>query len=300
MSGGFPFEGVPVTFAIIGGDGTLSVTQTTTNTDGKAESTLTLGPNLGPYTVSVSAAGVEQPVTFTAVAGEGVTIPDSNLQAAIRTALGAAADVQIVPSKLATLTYLEARNATIGHLTGLEFATNLRYLNLNGNSVSDLSPVAGLTNLTTLNLNDNSVSDLSPVADLTNLRTLNLNGNSVSDLSGVSDLTNLTTLNLNDNSVSDLSPVADLTNLRTLNLNGNSVSDIPRSIRLNQPDNAESWEQFGIGPLRGIRLNQPDNAASWRQQFGIGPLPYGGLNQPDMAESWGELDIGYIGVGGLN
>ena len=61
------FSGVPVTFAITAGDGTLSVTDTTTDESGKAESTLTLGPNPGTNTVEVAAAGIEPPVTFNAV-----------------------------------------------------------------------------------------------------------------------------------------------------------------------------------------------------------------------------------------
>ena len=223
---GGPFEGVTVTFAVTVGEGTLSITQTTTNTDGKAESTLTLGPNLDTNTVEVSAAGVEQPVTFTAVAGEGVTIPDSNLQAAIRTALGVAAGVRIGPSELATLTHLDASGTTIGNLTGLELATNLTTLYLVHNSVSDISALAGLTNLTTLWLGINLVSDISALAGLTNLTDLNLDGNLVSDISALAGLTNLTDLNLDGNLVSDISALAGLTNLTDLNLDGNLVSDI--------------------------------------------------------------------------
>ena len=60
------FSGVPVTFAVTAGGGTLSVTNTTTDENGRAESTLTLGPNPGTNTISVSAAGIEPPVTFNA------------------------------------------------------------------------------------------------------------------------------------------------------------------------------------------------------------------------------------------
>ena len=61
---GSAFEGVPVTFAVTAGDGTLSVTRPTTDENGRAQSTLTLGPNLGTYTVSATAAGwvIDDPV----------------------------------------------------------------------------------------------------------------------------------------------------------------------------------------------------------------------------------------------
>ena len=64
---GSPFAGVSVTFAVTGGGGTLSIQTTTTDANGRAESTLTLGPNFGTNTVSVSAAGIEVRLTFHAI-----------------------------------------------------------------------------------------------------------------------------------------------------------------------------------------------------------------------------------------
>ena len=64
---GSPFAGVSVTFAVTGGGGTLSIHTTTTDANGRAESTLTLGPNFGTNTVFVSAAGIEGLVTFHAI-----------------------------------------------------------------------------------------------------------------------------------------------------------------------------------------------------------------------------------------
>ena len=63
---GSPLVGISVTFAVAGG-GTLSTTITRTDTNGRAQSTLTLGPNLGTNTVQVSAAGIEVLATFHAV-----------------------------------------------------------------------------------------------------------------------------------------------------------------------------------------------------------------------------------------
>ena len=61
------FPGVVVTFAVTAGDDTLSTTSTMTDANGRAESTLTLGPNPGTNTVSVSVAGIEEAVAFTAI-----------------------------------------------------------------------------------------------------------------------------------------------------------------------------------------------------------------------------------------
>ena len=66
---GNPLAGAQVTFAVTGGGGTLSVTTATTATtdaEGRAATTLTLGRLPGTNTVEVTVAGLE-PVTFTAV-----------------------------------------------------------------------------------------------------------------------------------------------------------------------------------------------------------------------------------------
>ena len=60
-----PFAGVPVTFTVTGGSGTLSTTSTMTNENGRAESQLTLGANGEPNTVSASVEGISETVTFT-------------------------------------------------------------------------------------------------------------------------------------------------------------------------------------------------------------------------------------------
>ena len=69
------FAGVPVTFAVTAGGGTLSATNTTTDTNGRAESTLTLGNTAGTNTVRVSVQGVSQTATFTATATTTNTAP---------------------------------------------------------------------------------------------------------------------------------------------------------------------------------------------------------------------------------
>ena len=230
-------EGISVTFTVTTGDGTLSATRTATDHNGRAESTLTLGPNLGTNTVLVSAAGIAQPVIFTAVAEPAVAIPDANLRAAVETALRVVSGTPIVSSEMETLPRLEADNANINNLTGLEHATNLTGLWLgdkevegkgwvNSNSIKDLSPLAGLTNLTWLDLSQNNIADLSPLAELTNLTWLDIGGNNLSNISPISGLINLTALRLWRNNIVNISPVADLTRLTELNFNHNNITDI--------------------------------------------------------------------------
>ena len=155
-----------------------------------------------------------------------VDIPDPNLRAAIKSALGISPRLPILAEQMSHLTFLEARDGGTSNLTGLEYATNLETLQLGGNNISDISLVSGLTNLTWLELNGNTISDISAVSGLTNLTWLKLNGNNISDVTAVSGLTNLTWLELNGNTISDISAVSGLTNLTWLKLNGNNISDI--------------------------------------------------------------------------
>ena len=69
---GSPFAGVSVTFTVTEGGGTLSATSVTTDIKGRAESTLTLGPNPGANTVTVSVTGIQEQQTFYA---EGIRTP---------------------------------------------------------------------------------------------------------------------------------------------------------------------------------------------------------------------------------
>ena len=68
---GSPLAGAAVTFAVTAGEGTLSVTRATTDAQGRATTTLTLGRTPGANSVEVNAAGLA-PVTFIAL---GVAVP---------------------------------------------------------------------------------------------------------------------------------------------------------------------------------------------------------------------------------
>ncbi len=161
-----------------------------------------------------------------AATAQVVNLPDPNLRAAIENALGKSAGASITVDEMATLARLDAPEADIRNLTGLEHATNLTKMFLWDNNISNISPVTGLTKLTELVLGGNTIMDISPVAGLINLTYLHLPGNSIVDISAVSDLTQLMRLNLAGTHISDISPVASLTNLARLELRYNNISDI--------------------------------------------------------------------------
>ena len=122
-------------------------------------------------------------MTFTAVAGAPLEIPDPKLRAMIENTLGVTPGTPIAPADMETLTYLYAGGADIRDLTGIASAANLTGLYLINSNITNISPLAGLTNLIALGLENNNVSDISAVAGLINLTSLNLQGNSISDIS---------------------------------------------------------------------------------------------------------------------
>ncbi len=159
-----------------------------------------------------------------------VHIPDRNLRSEIEKTLNIAPGDTISTLDMESLTSLEASEAGIMNLTGLEAATNLSILYLNRNSISDISVVADLTKLTELSIWGNNIADISAVSGLTRLTYLALGSgfgnNSFTDISAVSGLTNLSELFLGNSSITDISVLSGLTRLTVLHLWGNSITDI--------------------------------------------------------------------------
>ena len=112
-------------------------------------------------------------------------IPDANLRAAIKLAMGKTSEDPVTSFEMAFLSELEAPNSNISDLTGLELATNLTSLDLGTEWVSGEG-----------NVNSNHISDFSPLSNLTSLTSLYLSGISISDVSALSGLTNLTLLDI--------------------------------------------------------------------------------------------------------
>ena len=219
-----------------------------------------------------------------------VDIPDANLRAAIEAQLGKASGATITVADMANLTRLEAKNANISDLAGLEHATNLTELYLgaewvavernwiNSNSVSNLSPLAGLTNLMWLSLEANSISDISPLAGLTNLTVV---------------------VNFLANSISDVSPLAGLTNLTVvaafwqLHLRHLVFS------RINQPDTTESCAEQHFRHLSFSWINQLGNARACVQQH-FRHLSFSRINQPNTTRAEAQLHLRHFGFSTFN
>ena len=176
------------------------------------------------------------------------TFGDPALEASVWEALGVAAGTQLTCAQVAYVTDLDASDAGVTSLVGIQNLVNLRYLDVTGSSLDDLSPLSGLPILQSLfasssgivslnglgnlprleflDLSLNSISDIGPLAGLPSLLYLDLGGNQISDLGPLGGLTGVQFLYLGDNAVSDIGPLAGLSTLRTLYLDANQVTDL--------------------------------------------------------------------------
>ena len=158
-------------------------------------------------------------------AGRPVSIPDPGLRGRIAAALGKADADTIGVHELEALVVLDARNAAVADLTGLEHAVNLEGLDLGRNPVTDLRPLTSLTALRRLNL-DGAAPDLWELAALGGLQELSLRSNGLGDVWALTSLNGLRVLDLADNRVDDLTAVGALRNLVSLDVSENRVMDL--------------------------------------------------------------------------
>ena len=199
-----------------------------------------------------------------------INIPDANLRAKIEATLGKASGAPITIAEMASLTQLDASNAGIRVLTGLECAINLTWLNLQDNNISDISPLVSNTGLTAGNrggfvtvedtvilwgnplshesinthipaLRERSVSVLySPPQSITipdpNLRTAIEQALGKSSGANITkaEMTTMTTFVAPQVNISVLAGLEYATNLTGLYLNDNNISDITQLSGLTQ------------------------------------------------------------------
>ena len=225
--------------------------------------------------ISVLVSTTEVPVTELPAE---TWMPDANLRAAVRNALGLAPNDPLTQQAILALTRLRYLgpdlNDTekIADLTGLEYALNLEHLDLYAHLISDLRPLAGLVKLRSLwlagnkianirsltnlpleelDLGGNPINDFAPLAELTSLTRLAFWGNGLgnSDLSIITGLTQLTQLDLRGNKISDISSLRKLVNLKKLQLEGNPITDTSLLLNLtSQNPNLEIDIEIGEGP----------------------------------------------------
>ena len=205
-----------------------SITSWSANSNNTVYTAIIIPTASGTVTVSVAAnvatdaadnpntAATSQTVTIEippSIPDPATWMPDANLRAAIREALGLATDAAFTQAQLQQLTELFASQNEISDITGLEHASNLTRLSLWRNDISNLTPIQNLTSLTYLRLARNDISDVSPLSGLTALDSLGLQHNSIVNVAPLATLINLTWLRLAGNSITDFSALVTLVNV---------------------------------------------------------------------------------------
>lgn len=151
---------------------------------------------------------------------ELVSVPDDALAQAIRDALGLGGG-ELTCGNLLDLVGLDAEDAGVVDLTGLEHAVNLEELSVENGGVSDLAPIAGLPQLGELVLDGTAVGDddLPTLVTLPSLTYLDLDKTAITDLSTIVGLATLSGLSLNrmpSLPLSEIERIATLTDLERL------------------------------------------------------------------------------------
>ncbi len=169
-----------------------------------------------------------------AVATSESPIADEKLEAAVRATLKLDADAELNEETLRKLYLLEARDAGIKDLKGLELCRNLSLLNLARNEVADLGPLADLENLQSLDLSKNHIKNIEPLSGLTRLQYLELTGNEIENIGPLAPLEKLSALYLSQNQIEDIAPLKSLNRLSSLYLAENQLEDITPLAEVNR------------------------------------------------------------------
>ena len=164
--------------------------------------------------------------------GDLVSIPDPNLRTAIEAALGKTAGALITAADMARLQIIEADDAGISNLTGLEAATELERIEFRRNAISDLSPLRGLTRLNNIKLRGNRITDVSSLARLTNVNWLGLEDNEITNLAPLKGLIKLNGIGISGNPISDVAPLASLISLEGIDAWRTPISDFSALAKL--------------------------------------------------------------------
>jgi hypothetical protein len=185
-----------------------------------------------------------------------ISLPDSNLESALLSALGK------TNGPITTADMLGLTNLTVGtvvtNLSGLEYAANLESLYLYSGNVTSLSPLSGLLHLRSLSVESGYSANLTGLSSLTALTNLDLYSSTFTNASGLVGLTNMIALDLSWTRLSDLVPLAGLPHLQYLDLSGNplgncaalaGLTNLSGSLYL---DNASLTNIAGLGGLTNL------------------------------------------------
>ena len=141
-----------------------------------------------------------------------VSLPDPNLERAIRAELGLAPLDAITDRAMRKLKSLNVDERGITNIAGLEYATQLEMLSIGKNQIDNYDRLSQLPKLTKLYLWNNNIKNLDVLPPLLQLELLDINWNQISDVSPLAEFTSLKELWLQGNKLANTSTLFQLHN----------------------------------------------------------------------------------------
>ncbi|HXT39303.1 MAG TPA: SUMF1/EgtB/PvdO family nonheme iron enzyme [Candidatus Angelobacter sp.] len=178
-----------------------------------------------------------------------VSVPDPNLDAAIREVLGKPAG-PLTQQDMLGLTNFGAVFRNITNVQGLEAARNLVSLDLQDNRITNVNILTNLTRLVLLDLGENRFPEFTLPPGLTNLAKLRLESGVLTNLSLPAGLTQLTNLSVGFNQLTSLTLPADMTNLILLSAFQNQLTKLTLPSKLTDLN----WLDLSDNQLRSLNL----------------------------------------------
>ena len=154
-----------------------------------------------------------------------VTFADSDLEDAVREALGKNSEEDIYESDIATMTVLEASGRGISSLSGLEALQDVTYIDLTNNQITSLSPLGNIAWANSILLGHNQITSMAPLSGISVSDVLDLSYNRISGFSSLTDF-GAGDLNLSHNNIINIGPLVTGSGNRIgeyLNLEGNDL-----------------------------------------------------------------------------
>lgn len=132
----------------------------------------------------------------------------------------------ITVDELDAITEIDADNAGITTLSGVEHLKNLKTVHLSDNQISDLTPLRDCEHLYDVRLYNASVSDVSPLANKTELWGIGLGNNFIKDFSTMTNVPKLGWADIYSNLIEDVSFIEQWPNCGSIWLSGNPFTDV--------------------------------------------------------------------------
>ncbi|MDQ0647256.1 hypothetical protein QFZ53_001452 [Microbacterium natoriense] len=185
---------------------------------------------------------------------ELAVIPDPALRAAIARVQNVSDPSRLTKRNVRGLQFIDAPDAGITDLTGLEIAENLSLLYVDNNKITSLEPLRGLPELRQITASRNPITDIAPLSTIPGIDFLELNWTNISSLEPLRGNTALWRLQVAYTNITSLEPLSSVGTLTEVYFQNTAVSDLSplRGLMKLSALSAPSANISDLEPLRGL------------------------------------------------